>query len=435
MTKQSKQEYFAAMKERYKHSLSRKELSRLLDEVVRVCKVHRKHAIRVFNAKALPAHPKAIYGRREKKLGRPHEYHANEITLFLIGVWHATNKACSKRLQSLLPLWLPKYNEATGIVLSLEHQALIMRMSHSTIDRLLAVERSKYRLDRGRATTKPGTLLKKRIPTKTSQWDEHRPGFLEVDTVAHCGTSTAGMFVLTLNTVDIATGWVEPRAVWGKGERGVVEAFSDIEQSLPFRLRGFDSDNGSEFLNYHMAAYLTKRKRRPEYTRSRDGKKNDNTHIEGKNWTHVRQYFGYERFDNPDVVPLMNDLYAHEYSQLINFFLPSVKLQHKERVGSKIIKHHDKPTTPCDRLLASPSIPKEVKQQLRERRRTLNPFLLHQIVQTKIRRILRICAQHRQVRTTPQKRREVTSLALRARPVTSLTTSRKNNTTKDASDH
>ena len=327
-----------------------------------------------------------------KKAGRPKQYDAQEILGFLLCVWHASNQACSKRLERILHLWLPKYEEATGVVLSLEHQVLILRMSHSTIDRVLADERKRYRVGKGRTTTKPGTLLKKRIPIKTNQWDEDRPGFLEVDTVGHCGTSTSGMFAYTLNTVDIASGWVEPRAIWGKGEQGVVEAVRDIEESLPFPLRGFDVDNGSEVLNHHMEAYLTGRKRPPEYTRSREYKKNDNAHIEGRNWTHIRQYLGYERFDNPAVVPIMNDLYRNEYSLLVNFFLPSVKLQEKERIGSKIIKRHDKPTTPCDRLLASRYIPKDKKQWLRKQRQSLNPFFLQSVIHEKIKAILRLCS-------------------------------------------
>ena len=379
------------MRPRYR-AAGKKEQTQLLDEILSICTLNRKYLIRVLNKKPSPKYPTALYGGAKKKAGRPEQYHAPEILAFLLRLWHASNQACSKRLKHVLYLWLPKYEEATGIALSLEHQALIMRMSHSTIDRLLADERRQYRIGKGRVTTKPGTLLKKRIPIKTNQWDEHRPGFLEVDTVGHCGTSTSGMFVYTLNTVDIASGWVEPRASWGKGEMGVVKAFESIEESLPFPLRGFDSDNGGEFLNHHMETYLTGRKRPLEHTRSREYKKNDNAHIEGRNWTHIREYLGYQRFDNPDVVSLMNDLYANEYSLLLNFFLPSVKLQEKERIGSKIIKRHDKPTTPCDRLLRSPSFSKGKKRWLAERRAKLNPFMLRVIIQQKIKRIFQNCS-------------------------------------------
>jgi len=391
VTKQSNKEYINEMRSRYR-AASKKEQTKLLDEIMSVCKWNRKYLIRVLNKKPVPRYPTAVYGVIKKQSGRPKVYHAPEILAFLLCVWHASNQACSKRLKHVLHLWLPCYEAFSGIALSLEHQVLILRLSHSTIDRLLAAERQHYRVGKGRTTTKPGTLLKKRIPIKTNQWDEDRPGFLEVDTVAHCGTSTSGMYAYTLNTVDIASGWVEPRAIWGKGEKGVVEAATDIESTLPFGLRGFDVDNGSEVLNLHMEAYLTGRKRPPEYTRSREYKKNDNAHIEGRNWTHIRQYLGYERFDNPAVVQLMNDLYANEYSLLLNFFLPSVKLQEKERVGSKIIKRHDKPTTPCDRLLASRYVSNEKKQSLKEQRKSLNPFLLHRNVHQKIKRIFHQCS-------------------------------------------
>jgi len=392
VTKESKKDYLNEMRPRYR-SASKKDQTRLLDEIISVCRGSRNYLIRVLNKVPAPRYPTVLYGQVKKHVGRPKVYDAPAILAFLICVWHASNQACSKRLERVLHLWLPKYQEFTGIVLSLEHQVLIGRLSHATIDRLLGAERQRYRVGKGRATTKPGTLLKKRIPIKTNQWDENRPGFLEVDTVAHCGTSTSGMYAYTLNTVDIASCWVEPRAVWGKGEKGIVEAFRSIEKSIPFRIRGVDVDNGSEVLNHHMEAYLTGRKPRVvEYTRSREYKKNDNAHIEGRNWTHIRQYLGYERFDNPAVVALMNDLYANEYSLLVNFFLPSVKLQEKERVGSKIIKRHDKPMTPCDRLLASRHISTEKKQSLREMRNSLNPFLLHRGVHQKIKRIFHVCS-------------------------------------------
>jgi hypothetical protein len=397
VTKQSNKEYINEMRTQYR-ACDKNGQTRLLDQMIMVCKMNRKYLIRVLNKRPRKGHS-GSHMDETRKAGRPKEYDSPEILVFLIRVWHASNQACSKRLKSVLHLWLPTYAEATGVVLSLADQVLILRMSHSTIDRLIAGERRKYRVGKGRTTTKPGTLLKKRIPVKTNQWDEDRPGFLEVDTVGHCGTSTAGSFAITLNTVDIASSWVEPRAVWGKGEIGVVAATEDIEEALPFPLRGFDVDNGSEVLNHHMEKYLTGRKQPPEYTRSREYKKNDNAHIEGRNWTHIRQYLGYERFDNPEVVPLMNDLYRNEYSLLVNYFLPSVKLQEKMRIGSKIMKRHDKPTTPCDRLLASPYISRDKKAWLKHVRSSLNPFKLQEAVHRKIKIILRQCSLRPQ---TPQ---------------------------------
>jgi hypothetical protein len=199
-------------------------------------------------------------------------------------IWVASNLPCSKRLKALLPLWLPGYMEQFGPLPAQTHSALV-HISAATIDRLLRPARIRYQKT-GRATTKPGTLLKKHIPIKTDQWDESRPGFLEADTVAHCGTSLSGMFAYTIDCVDIATGWSEQRAVWGKGETGVLEQIHHIKKSLPFALLGFDCDNGSEFLNHHLLRHFTQRKRPIQFTRSRPYHKDDNAHIEQKNWTH-----------------------------------------------------------------------------------------------------------------------------------------------------
>lgn len=227
-------------------------------------------------------------------------------------MWKATNLICSKRLKTIIPLWLPYYKEE----ISKENRILLLEISPATIDRILQSTRKRHK-KLGLATTKPGSLIKKQVPIKTNQWDESKPGFIEADTVAHCGSSVAGQFAYTVNTVDIATGWIESRAIWGKGQKGCFEAIRSIEESLSFKILGFDSDNGGEFLNWHLMSYFTKRKRPVEYTRSRSYQKNDNAHIEGKNWTHIRQYLGYMRFDNPKLVTFMNDLYENEWSYFL----------------------------------------------------------------------------------------------------------------------
>jgi len=239
MSSGSKKDYLRAIHRRYRHA-SRKEKARILDEFCATCGYHRKHAIRLlhtFRHFSVPKH---------KKRGRKSRYATEDILAPLKRIWLAANLPCSKRLKPILPLWIPGYIQSFG-ALSEEAQATLLAMSPATIDRLLKPVRVKYS-DRGKATTKPGTLLRKHIPVKTNQWDESRPGFLEADTVAHCGTSMAGMFAFTIDCVDIATGWTEQRAVWGKGETAVLQQIKDIEAFLPFPLRGFDCDNGSEFL-------------------------------------------------------------------------------------------------------------------------------------------------------------------------------------------
>jgi hypothetical protein len=195
------------------------------------------------------------------------------------------------------------------------------------------------------------------------------------------------MFAYTIDTVDIATTWTEQRATWGKGETGVLKQIEDIEKALPFPLLGFDSDNGSEFLNRTLFKHFTKRKHPVQFTRSRAYHKDDNAHVEQKNWTHVRQWLGYQRLDDPLSVPLLNDLYRREWRTFHNFFCPSVKLLDKQRVGSKTIKRYDSPKTPYQRVLESPNIPQETKNAMTKYLETLNPFLLKKTIEEKLKKI------------------------------------------------
>jgi hypothetical protein len=355
----------------------------ILDEFCKTLGYHRKHAIRVLR------HFKRFTQPKPKPRGRSSMYQRDDILQPLKEIWTAANLPCSKRLKAILPLWLPGYSEACA-PLSLSVVKALRTISAATIDRLLQPVRMQY-TRHGRSTTKPGTLLRTHIPIKTNQWDETRPGFLEADTVAHCGTSTAGTFVSTIDLVDIATGWTEQRAVWGKGETAVLEQIHDVEQSLPFPLLGFDSDNGGEFLNYHLFRHFAERKQPVAFTRSRAYHKDDNAHIEQKNWTHVRQWLGYARLESPHVVPLLNDLYGTEWRLFHNFFCPSVKLISKERVGSKTIKRHDAPKTPYQRLMESPHIAPATKRKLSQQCKALNPFLLRKAMEQKLQRIFTGC--------------------------------------------
>jgi len=382
MSPVSKREYLEAVFLRYKRA-SRQLKTIILNEFCTTCKYHRKHAIRLLRKFKRFIKPKV------KKRGRKPVYDKEAILKPLKRIWLAANLPCSKRLKVILPLWLPGYLQIYGELPKEVVNALIA-ISPATIDRLLKPVRVRYK-GRGRATTKPGTLLRKQIPIKTNQWDEARPGFLEADTVAHCGESLMGMFAYTVDCVDIATGWTEQRAVWGKGEHGVMAQIHDIEKKLPFPLLGFDSDNGSEFLNYHLLRHFTERKKPVQFTRSRAYHKDDNAHIEQKNWTHVRQWLGYHRLDNPDVVPLLNKLYTQEWRLFHNFFCPSVKLVAKQRIASKTIKRYDNPKTPFQRVMESPHIPENVKHNLKEQSLSLNPFLLRKAMEIKLKRIFMLC--------------------------------------------
>jgi hypothetical protein len=371
---------------RYKNA-TRQEKTAILDEFCATCECHRKHAIRVLKGFKRFTKPKT------KKRGKPPVYQNEAILKPLKKIWLEANLPCSKRLKVMLPIWLPGYVKLFG-ELSPEVTSALLNISPPTIDRILKPIRIHY-TKRGRSTTKPGTLLRKQVPIKTNQWDESRPGFLEADTVAHCGDSTAGMYVNTIDFVDIATGWTEQRAVWGKGETGVLEQIQQVENTFPFPILGFDCDNGGEFLNYHLQRHFTERKQPVQFTRSRAYHKDDNAHIEQKNWTHIRQWLGYDRLDNINIVPLLNNLYTKEWRLFHNFFCPSVKLISKERIGSKNIKRHDPPKTPYQRIMESPHMQNAAKLSLSILLETLNPFLLRKSMDKKMKLIFSVNNSHR----------------------------------------
>jgi hypothetical protein len=375
----SKREYFENVRHRYQAAKTSADKTRLLDELCSALGYHRKWAI----AKLGNQRPKR---RKRRKPGPRSLYNREEVKKVLIEVWMAANMPCSKRLKVILPLWMSSYEESFGRLEAWVKSALD-QISPSSIDRVMTGIRRKYR-GRGRSTTKPGLLLRHQVPIKVNQWDEHRPGFIEADTVAHCGTSVAGLYVNTLDAVDIGTGWTEQEAILGKGMRECAQAFGEIEKRLPFEILGIDCDNGSEFLNEDVIRYCyDNRSRKIEFTRSRAYKKDDNAHVEQKNWTHVRQWLGYRRFEDPQIVPLMNDLYRTEWRLFHNFFMPSVKLLEKKRIGSKLVKLHDSPKTPYQRILESPHIEKSIKEQLKKQIQGLNPFRLRKIINDKIRKI------------------------------------------------
>jgi hypothetical protein len=378
MSPRSKKEYIESIYIRYKNA-PRKQKALILNEFCATLGYHRKHAIRVLRRF------KRFRKTKTKKPGRIPFYSQPQILKPLKKIWLTANLPCSKRLKAILPLWIPGYIQSFG-PLPPETVEALSHISPATIDRILSPTRIHYK-KRGRSTTKPGTLLRNQIPIKTNQWNESRPGFLEADTVAHCGDSLTGLFAYTIDTVDIATGWTEQRAVWGKGESGVLVQIKDIEKSLPFPLLGFDSDNGNEFLNYHLYRHFSLRKQPIQFTRSRAYHKQDNAHIEQKNWTHIRQWLGYQRFDNPETVPLLNNLYTQEWRLFQNFFCPSVKLLTKKRIGSKTIKLYDSPKTPYQRILESPHVSLKNKQPLTKQLASLNPFMLRKTMEEKTKKI------------------------------------------------
>lgn len=378
MSQTTRKEVLKKLRWRYR-SAGREHKKQLLDQAQEMLGYHRKAAIRALRAPKVERGPRII-------TGRPVTYAAGVLLPWLRPIWKATDYACGRRLVAMLPEWVPAYEQHERSMPA-EVREKLLTVSGRTLDRLLEPLRVQ---GGGRSLTRPGTLLRHQIPIRGSVWEEGRAGWLEVDTVALCGGSVAGEFVWMLDGVDYATTWVEVRAIWGRGQEGTLAALKDVETSLPFDLLGLDSDNGGEFINYHVLRWLQKRAQPVFMTRSRPYKKDDNAHVEQKNWTHVRQNFGYERHDNSEVVEPINALAKGAYGQLLNYFHASLKLERKERQEGKIRRVYGDAQTPLARVLASAEVTVQTKRRLLKEKAGLNPFALKLQVAESLKEIGRI---------------------------------------------
>jgi hypothetical protein len=386
MGQKSKWEYLKAIYTRYRKA-SKEIRALILNEFCQVCGYNRKYAIRLLNG---PAPRKSTVLRKT----RSPSYSAKVISVLSL-IWEAAGYPCSQRLKALLPLWLPWAQKRFSLSGQIQRQ--LLSISPSTIDRRLKAKKRQLK-KRLYGRTKPGTLLKHHIPIKTDSWDVSTSGFTETDLVSHSGNSEKGEFIHSLNVTDIHSTWVESRAVMGKGQTAVLDAMKEIEQALPFKLLGIDSDNGSEFINYHLKAFCDQKKIR--FTRGRPYKKDDNAHIEQKNWTHVRKIFGYLRYDSEPARQAMNDLYRNELRTLQNLFLPSMKLISKARLGSKLKRRYDKPQTPLQRVAACPQADPLKISELKKLRDATDPFALAKTIDQKLQRIYQLANQR--ISPTPQ---------------------------------
>src|ERR1017187_1114359 len=358
----------------------------MLDEFCLNTGYHRKYAIRLLNG------PPPGKRKEARPRGRKPQYSPGVVSV-LIGVWEAAGYPWSVRLKAILPNWMPWIRQRYKPSAETERQ--LLRISARQIDRRLAGKKSQCKR-RLYGQTKPGRLLKHHIPVKTDSWNVSTPGFAEIDLVSHSGNSGEGEFAYTLNLTDIQSGWTESCALLGKGQEGVQQAREEIPKGLPFELLGLDSDNGSEFINWHLQRWC--KQKQIQLTRGRPYKKDDNAHIEQKNWTHVRKLLGWERHESRTAVAAMNDLYRHELRLWLNLYLPSVKLLKKVRVGSKVRRVYDAPQTPFERVLASSSAHPDQIATLKKLRASLDPFQLGKVIGRKIEGIYELAT----LRQSPQ---------------------------------
>jgi hypothetical protein len=359
MNRQVKREYLMRVRERYQKG-TKEEKGRILDEMTLVLGCTRKWAIKLLAAEIPP--PQA--GK-----GRPRRYPAEILVPILYELWTRMNRVHARRLKAALPLWIDHLRDPR---ITPQVKDWLLGMSPATMDRLLQHGRRK----RGICGTRPSKRFLKSIPIQPKDWNITKPGTVQSDTVAHTTSSLEGDFANTVTVTDIHSSWTENRAVWTKSHRHMISALSEIEDALPFPLETFKSDSGSEFMNWAVVGYYQRRQKPVQVVRGRPYRKNDNCYVEQKNFTHVRELFGYEKIDRIELVEWMNRIYRDLWNPLHNFFLPSQKLLRKNRIGSQIKKEYDDPRTPCERVLESPDISEESKNYLRSRQKSLNPVEL-----------------------------------------------------------
>ena len=376
MTQKGKRELLEAVRPRYLRA-SKADKTRILDEFVASTGYHRKYAIRLLKH--------GVKQGRKKKPGKSKVYQG-EVVIVLIKIWVICDRICSRRLHPFLPEMVDVLERHGELKLSEETKRLLLQMSRATIDRCLKSVRDQPR--RGLSTTKPGTLLKQAIPVRTfADWDDARPGFVEIDLVAHCGDSTHGEYLNTLNVVDVSTGWCECPILANRSQRQASAAIERLRQRIPFPLLGIDSDNDSAFINDNLYRYC--KDEEITFTRSRPYKKNDQAHVEQKNWTVVRQLIGYDRYESDQALALFEAIYQ-DWRLYVNFFQPVLKLVEKRRVGSKVIKKYDAARTPYQRVLESTDVSQEDKERLRQLYPTLNPVALRQRIDANLDKLWRL---------------------------------------------
>ena len=373
------------MARRYRRA-GKRERGLILDELCALTGYNRSYAARLLRSRArAPARAPARCCRRR---GRSATY-TRELLPPLRRVWATLGGICGRRIAAVMAETLAALERFNEIELTGEQRRLLCSASAATLDRLLAPERRRLR-GRGRALTKPGSLLRSQIPVRTfAEWDQERPGFVEIDLVGHEGGDPRGEFAYSLCVTDVASGWTEPRVVRNRARRWTFEALLEVRSCLPFALLGIDSDNGGEFINHHLATYCAAES--ISFTRSRAYEKNDCCYVEQKNWSVIRREVGYGRYDTEAERQLVATIYA-DLRLYVNFFLPSVKLIAKQRTGAKVRKRYDAPATPYRRLLALGALDEATARRLEEEYLTLNPAALRRRLTDNERKLARMCS-------------------------------------------
>ena len=376
MDMQSRNQYLKTLIEKKGyHLLSKKEKSKILDEYCQLTGQNRNYVIRKIRS---GSYLKKNFGKRKRK-----KYYDNYVKSALVKIWRIFDYPCGQRLEPLLKEgWAERLKELGEISCSDEVLKKLRKISAKTIDRKLSHQKETERI-RKKYHKKVHPLLYQKIPVKLSnEWDRSQLGNIQTDLVEHCGQSTRGEYINTVSNVDIATGWWEGEAIMGKSQIVTCQGLDEVRKRFPFKWREIHSDNGTEYINAHLFRYT--QKTGLGFSRSRPNKKNDNCFVEQKNWTHIKKYVGYLRYDTLEELKILNDLYHNELRLYKNFFQPVIKLISKERIGSKIHRKYDVPKTPYQRVIESEGISEKTKQQLKKIYYSLNPAQLKKDIDKKL---------------------------------------------------
>lgn len=369
LTMKERKIFTKALCERYRKAC-KKTKGEILDDLVAATGYNRCYARYILRQLERIGKGKKKDNAHKSSLAQRPPIYDQEVLKPLTRIWEIMDCISSKRLAAAMPEILPRLIACKELRVKAAIREKLLAISPATIDRLLKPVREQYTL-KGRCHTKPGTLLKHQIPIRTfAEWDDARPGFLEMDLVGHDGGNTQGDYCFTLDMTDVQSGWTEQAAVINKAQVHVFQGIQAIRERLPFAIAGLHSDNGSEFINHQLQRYCEQEK--VTFTRGRPFRKNDTCHIEQKNWSIVRRFVGYARFESHIALDLLNDMYEllHDYT---NFFMPSMRLKEKIRDGAHVSKRYYKPKTPYAMLMESSDLDNAAKKRLKKRYENLNP--------------------------------------------------------------
>lgn len=386
MSNEDKAIYIKRQRERYQEFQTRNGKSLLITEVAEFLRISRDHAIRILNGKS----------QARKAISGPRIRYTEDLLPHIKKLYFLMRQPCVKRMKRALPRWIESYQSHFDL-LTPEQIEKLQTISPSTIGRMLKL----IHRQSGMSSTRPpkSCWYRSVVPIKPKDWDVKTPGHFQCDTVAHCGTSLEGSFMNTITLTDIHTGWTENFAIFTKSAARVREGLINMENRLFFPIESIKFDSGTEFMNFGVISYLrdgfhrNQREVPVNIFRSRPYQKNDNCYVEQKNFTHVRELFGYDRFEDRELVSLMNDIYQNSFNPLQNFFLPTMKILSKNRIGGRIIKRYDIPKTPFQRLLDSSDRDSEKIKALEKRYLELDPIDLQLGLEEKLKEFFNLLRQ------------------------------------------